>query len=285
MAAEGDALATALSNHDRTRKSTDIPLFYGREVDTVKPQQLIDRIEAAVSIANWDKPVGDAADAANGGPEGRGRTAGAQQRCEELYLCLRDRAITWFHTLTNIPGYDNHNWNFIREEFLEAYAPKYTARTLCLTFQELLQKPGETVQDYYNKVNDAFIQAYRVKPAALTEFMGTDAQKGNANVASAIRITELAVNKMQLHVMNTLFLGGLREDLRAKVLEVEDQIGTIQNSVRRARALEVIVGGERKTKGHVISSIEDQPSGSKTGGTKTSSDVDMDERVRTVLEN
>ena len=68
------------------------------------------------------------------------------------------------------------------------------------------------------------------------------------------------------------------------MLEVEDQIGTIRNSVRRARALEVIVGGERKTKEHVISSIEDQPSVSKTGGSKTSSDENMDERVRTVLE-
>ena len=105
MVADPDALATALTNHDRTRRSTDIPLFYGKEGDTVKPQQLLDRIEAAADIANWDKPVGDDAGLA----VGLGRTAGAKRRCDELYLCLRDRSISWFHTLPNIPGYERAN--------------------------------------------------------------------------------------------------------------------------------------------------------------------------------
>ena len=68
------------------------------------------------------------------------------------------------------------------------------------------------------------------------------------------------------------------------MLEVEDQIGTIQNSVRRTRALEVIVGGERKTKRHIILSIKDHHGTSKSGDSKTSSEENMDERVRTVLE-
>ena len=60
---------------------------------------------------------------------------------------------------------------------------------------------------------------------------------------------------MQLMVMNTVFLGGLREELRSKVLE---QAPTeIRNSVRLARELEVIVH-DRRAKGSHISSIQEE---------------------------
>ena len=151
----------------------------------------------------------------------------------------------------------NTNWDDLKKEFLDAYAPRYTARTLCVTLQELRQRSEENVQDYYNRVSDAFRNAYKEKPDALKNFDGTDAQRGGANPATANLINLLGVQKMQLHMMNTIFIGGLRDELRSKVLEDEDEIGTMQDAVKRARSLEVIIT-EKKMRGTIVASVEAQ---------------------------
>ena len=71
-AAAQAGMAAALNDHDRMRRSTDIPLFYARrDKDTVLPRILIDRIEDAAAIATWDEA----------------------RKIRELKLCLRERAI------------------------------------------------------------------------------------------------------------------------------------------------------------------------------------------------
>ncbi len=72
------ALYAALNDHDRMKRSTDIPLFFARrEKDTVLPRILIDRIEDAAEIATWD----------------------AARKIRELKLCLRENAIIWWKSL------------------------------------------------------------------------------------------------------------------------------------------------------------------------------------------
>ena len=45
----------ALINHDRVRRTTDIPLYFGvKEKDTITPQQLVERLERAARVARWD---------------------------------------------------------------------------------------------------------------------------------------------------------------------------------------------------------------------------------------
>ena len=249
MAAE---LATALLDHDKSKRSSDIPLFYGTQgKDTVTPQQLIDRIDKACTISNWGLATGNGDAAVEAG-----RQRGLTRKCDELYLCLRGKAIAWYHTLENIPDFDAGNWPDLTREFLDAYSPKYTARSLCVTLQELRQKADENVQDYYNRVSEAFRNAYREKPAALREYTGDAADMGTATVVQSNHANLLGVQKMQLHMMNTIFLGGLREELRSRVLEEEREIRTVQEAVKRARALELIIS-EKKTKGTFISNIEE----------------------------
>ncbi len=56
MAAANPGMAAALNDHDRMKRSTDIPLFFAnRAKDTVLPRILIDRIEDAAEIAAWDE--------------------------------------------------------------------------------------------------------------------------------------------------------------------------------------------------------------------------------------
>ena len=72
-------LQQALIQHDRVRRTTDIPLFYGRkEKDTITPQQLVYRLEKASRVAQWDNlPNPD------------------ERKTDEFYLSLRDDALLW----------------------------------------------------------------------------------------------------------------------------------------------------------------------------------------------
>ncbi len=147
------ALQAALLNHDRVRRTTDIPLFYGKKnKDTIQPQQYIERLEKAARVAQW---------------------ANDQRHCDEFTLSLRENALSWYNTLDNIIGFNKNNWNDLKTKFLEAYAPTYSAKALCICFQDLRQKADETVQDFYNRVSDTFRNAYQVKPDHTITYEGT----------------------------------------------------------------------------------------------------------------
>ena len=126
----------ALIAHDRVRRTTDIPLFYGKKgKDTITPQQLVERLERASRVAGWDA-------LANPG----------QRKTDEFFLSLRENALSWYNTLDNIIGYNKEDWDELKKKFLEAYAPKYSAKALCICFQDLRQKSDECVQDFYKSL-------------------------------------------------------------------------------------------------------------------------------------
>lgn len=228
-------IADALTQHDKVRRSTDIPLFYGRkEKDTISPHQLLERINRAKRVARW---------------------ADDERVCDEFYLCLRDRAISWSNTLDNIPNFDKNNWAAVQREFLAAYAPKFTARTLCTSFHDLKQKNDENVQDFYNRVSEVFRDAFMIKPAHVTQHGGTAAERFDLTEANAQTIMLRGINNMQLLVMNTMFIGGLKDEIRSKVLETGPTL--IQDSVKLAREFEIITREkkERNEKGVYVHTI------------------------------
>jgi hypothetical protein len=226
-----DIVAQALTQHDKVRRSTDIPLFYGKkDKDTISPQQLIERIERAARVANWNTD---------------------ERKCDEFFLCLRDKAISWHNTLDNVDDFDKNNWTDVKKEFLDAYAPKFTARTLCTSFQDLRQKTEESVQDFYNRVSDVFRDAYQTKPDHVVNYGG---ELLGLTQAQCDGIRKTGIDSMQKLMMNTVFLGGLKEEIRAKVLESGST--QVQESVRLAREIEVIVH-DKRIKGTQISSIQE----------------------------
>jgi hypothetical protein len=122
-------LQEALNAHDRVRKSTDLPLFFGRkDKDTVPPNLLVDRINRAATVAQWNTD---------------------ERKITEFYLTLCDRAVLWWDTLDDNPNINKGNWADIQREFLAAYAPRFTGRTTCTNFQDLIQRNNENVHDYY----------------------------------------------------------------------------------------------------------------------------------------
>jgi hypothetical protein len=97
------------------KRSTDLPLFFGRkDKDTVPPNLLLDRINRAATVAQWNTD---------------------ERKITEFYLTLRDRAILWWDTLDDNPNINKGNWADIQREFLAAYAPRFTARTTFTNFQ------------------------------------------------------------------------------------------------------------------------------------------------------
>ena len=244
----------ALTQHDRVRRSTDIPVFYGDERrDTVTPHQLIKRIEGAAVIAHWDT---------------NGDEALGPRKCDELYMCLRSSALSWFNSLKDL-GVSERRWPDLKAEFLDAYAPRFSARTLCTSFQDLKQKPEEKVQTFFHRVADAFSDAYRSKPVAVTTFTGEAAERGAATVVYADALVLMGVQKMQLLMMSTIFLGGLKDEIRVRVLENGPE--DIRTALKLAREVEVILGdASKRPKGVAIASLADL------------NDIDEDEGVELV---
>jgi hypothetical protein len=229
----------ALIAHDRVRLTTDIPLFYGRKgKDTISPQQLVERLEKAACVAGWNA-------LANPG----------QRKTDEFFLSLRDNALSWYNTLDNIISFNKEDWDELKKKFLEAYAPKYSAKALCICFQDLRQKSDKSVQDFYNKVSDTFRNAYQTKPDHTVTFVGT--LLGTATQAEYDVVLKQGVERMQLLMLNTVFLGGLREEIRNRVLE--DGPTNPDESVKAAREIESIINDRRKEKGFHVTTIEGPP--------------------------
>jgi hypothetical protein len=95
------APAAPAAAQDRTKRSKDIPLFYGQaDKDTISARLLIVRVNDTATIGNW----------------------AADRKILEFKMCLRDRAVAWFEGLIE-EGLDVNDWDVIKAEFLETYEP------------------------------------------------------------------------------------------------------------------------------------------------------------------
>ena len=237
-------MQAALINHERVKRSTELPLFYGvKGKDTVTAHQLIDRIEKAARIANWDE----------------------ERKTDELYMILRDQALLWWNSLENeeIPRITEDNWNELKKAFIAAYAPRYTARATCNIFVEMQQKPGESVQSYYLKVDDAFRKLCEAKPIEMTTTISAPLlpkadipdDPGQLSLQQAMTYKQEGIIQDSKYFLHQLFVAGLNEELRTKVMEGGKQ--NIKESLSMARDLETILK-DKKGKGQIITKLQEK---------------------------
>ena len=237
-AAQQQAMAAALQGHDRLRRSTEMPLFFGRkDKDTITARLFIDRIETAARVANWD----DA------------------RKLSEIYLVLRDRAVIWWNSLEDA-GIDRNNWNAVKNEFLASYEPRYTAKITCANFTELTQRQGEGVHDYYLRVHDAFSKMCEAKPADIATLRGVPANI--AALAVPIAPADLAeckregIRDAEKFFKHQLFLAGLNEPIRGRVMEANKE--SLHEAMRLAVELETI--HQDRKRGQVAAIYEEEES-------------------------
>ena len=219
----------ALLNHDRVKRSTDLPLFFGNKTrDTTTAPALLDRINIAAEIANWNQA----------------------RRCQEFYMILRDRALVWWNTLDDIEGLNKADWDQVSREFKNAYAPKFSAKTNCTNFTDLYQRSGETVQDFYLRVAEAFKNMTDAKPAFIGAIRAADDAPREALKAEG-------VVDMSRFFLTQLFLAGLKEEIRLRTMESGPE--RIHEAVDTAREIETIFSDRKsQSKGTVISAIGEQ---------------------------
>jgi len=220
-------LQAALLNHDGTKRSTEIPLFYGkRELDTISPQFLLDRITHAAAIAGWN----------------------ADRQREEFYMILRDKALIWYEALGRVPGVDRNDWPTLQREFLAAFAPKFTAKTNCQNFADMVQRPQENVQDYYLRIFDTFRNMCKAKPANMANVRAADA-------AARAAVKQEGIQDMEMFFLHQLFLAGLKEEVRTKTME--GNLEQLHESLALARETEIILADRKNSKGTTVASIEE----------------------------
>jgi hypothetical protein len=230
--AAGANLAQALTDHERLKRSTDMPLYFGRkEKDTITARHLIERIEKGAVIAAWD----------------------AARKCNELYMLLRDKAMVWYESLVD-EELDLQDWDVVKREFLKTYEPKYSARTTCANFSDLVQKPGETINDFHVRVQTAYKRITDSKPATMATVRLAGATPDQAKLEG--------MKDMAKFFKHQLFLAGLSDNLRDKVLEAKKD--TFTESLDLARELESIQLDHRRSQKIAAVKAELQPEEAST---------------------
>ncbi len=210
-------LAQALNDHDRAKRSTDIPLYYGQPgIDTIAARLLIVRVTDAGAIAGWDNT----------------------RKLLEFKMCLRDKAIGWFEGLTE-DGVDTDDWDTVKAEFLETYELKYSAKTTCANFTDLTQKLEESINDYTYCVQMAYKHLTDKKPATMAAVRSTIAAG-----ATKAEFKAEGISDAFKFIKHQLFLAGLKDGIRDKVLEAAKD--TFTESVKVARNLETIQNDHKR---------------------------------------
>lgn len=210
-----------LQLQEQRRRAAQLPLFYGMKAkDTVTAKVLLDRIVRAAAIANWD----DA------------------RKLNEFYMILRERALVWWDSLAD-SDVDTANWNAVKAAFLATYEPKFTAKTNCTNFQELVQRSGEGCHDYFLRVHESFAKMCEAKPDTISDVRSAELPAGAipaANVTDDQRkaLKNEGIKDIEKFFKHQLFIAGLKEDIRAKVMEAGHE--NLADSVKLAVELEII---------------------------------------------
>ena len=192
-----DEVRQALKDHNRLKRSTDLPPFYGNATkDTISAMILVERFENAAELAGWATP---------------------RKKAQEFFPLLREDAYVWWTTVKNKPNFNPEDWPTIRKEFLEFFEPKYTAKTTCTNFVELQQGANENVKRYFLRVFEAARRLEEAKPENIeTVRVVLAAPITNDNVNDA---KKEGLKDMRMFFIHQLFLAGLRPELRGKVME------------------------------------------------------------------
>jgi hypothetical protein len=215
-------VAQALNDHDRAKRSTDIPLFYSQPgIDTIAAPLLIIRVNDATTIAGW----------AN------------DQKILEFKMCLRDKAVGWFESLIE-DGINVDDWDTVKAEFLESYKPKYSSKTTCANFTDLTQKYDKLINDYTYQVQMAYKRLTDNKPATMAAVRAVTPTVEEAQAKG--------ISDVFKFVKHQLFLAGLKDGIRNKVLEAEK--ATFNESVKAACNLETVQNDHKRL--HKIATVK-----------------------------
>ncbi len=133
-------------------RSLKLPTFSGgQEKDDLSPLDFVERIEYCKSMKRDEN-----------------------DSCVEMHLALRGNTLLWWRTLKR-RGINVNVWKDVRQEFLDTYSPKITGQT-AHAIGQLEQKATETVNDYFNRLDQIFdeiLLSFPTVPTGHTTTCGT----------------------------------------------------------------------------------------------------------------
>lgn len=252
------AIAQGLRAHDEVRRSTQLPLFYGFDKEnTISANTLLDRVDAAAAVANWDNA----------------------QKCRQLFLILRKEALLWWESLRHVDGLDrNTNWDQVKQRFLKSYAPKFTARTNCLNLLKLSQAPGERVQTYFLRLDETFKRMSENRPAAILNVRVAPLAGAAQDDARDLLLKQEGLKDQEKFFLTQMFIAGLRENLRQKVME--EAPDNLMDLVDLAIEKETIFSSETKPETIPIFSIKENDEKEETKNELEGDEIEMINAIR-----
>lgn len=228
--AANEELAEALNTHENARRAAALPLFYGTDRDTIQPEALVDRADRAANVRGWND----------------------KQICAEFYMSLRDKALDWWNSL-EFSDVNTEDWKAVQAAFLSAYDPRSTPRAACISLRDLIQGAHEKVVDYQARVCAAVKRMARARPAQLSQVRA--AHVGTAD-ALANQIKNEGIVDTERFFLTQLFIAGLRDDIRAKVMEAGKT--SFKENLDYAMQTEIILQDKQKGGSGTVTQIEEE---------------------------
>lgn len=225
--AQIDQFNQLLGDHDRIRKSTDMPLWYGdKSRDVCSALYLMDRLENAKRIGRWPNDA---------------------RTCDEFYALLRGKALVWWESLKD-HGVNNQVYAEVKKAFLKAYEPKYSPKLTFTNFSELTQRNNEGVHDFYLRISEVCRKMFRGRPEALFDVRrdyphGAAANAYDDDIVKAIKKEGLEDDEM--YIKHQIFIAGVKDEFRIKL--IEENKPTLGESVYFAIELEATLNEKKQS--------------------------------------
>lgn len=208
----------ALNQHDRNKKVADIPHWSAIPgKDTLTAKQLIQKIEHAAVICQWDNAA----------------------KAQQLGAVLKGPAYTWYLGLQRTHRMDNKDWATLKEMFLEQFESMITASALTMSLKDIRMLPTERVIDYNNKCQAVFNEYYdkyvteSIVPADVVD----PAMNIAANLDYTKKCLQVGAENMMVHIQKSLYEAGLLEHLRLEVSQKQyDSMRALQKAAAEAEA-------------------------------------------------
>lgn len=250
-AAQND-IGAALRQHDRVKRSTDLPLFYGETGrDSVTARHLIEKIDSAANIGIWD----DA------------------RKYEEMFQIMRGNARTWFSGLKRTYGIRAGAYPQVKAKFLQMYDPTSVAKTTSLVLSEMYQRPHELVRDYYARILEGFEKMIDAKPEGIKTNTDEDEVEVGHEVGY-LRCRTNALKDAENYILQQMFMSGLKTEIRIKVIE-ENKM-TIGAAVDFAVETEVILADKSKKASSSVNAVNSEPAPGPAEPEHTINEIEVD---------
>jgi hypothetical protein len=106
---------------------------------------------------------------------------------------------------------NKENWNAIKTSFLKFFNSEHSAKTICTNFQDLTQKPGESVHDYFSQNLETFKRFMSSKLSKMPSTISTD----NGKKETWLQTKEILGEYFQMQ----LFIARLHDNLCRELMK------------------------------------------------------------------